>query len=75
MKKSIAFGFALSMLAAGSAFASPQKTEPRAVVDSFAATQLDSADKNAAKPFDSKSSATVIVAENRKEFGSQYQRY
>jgi len=33
------------------------------------------ASKDAVKPFDSKSTSTVIVAENRKEFGSSYQRY
>ena len=77
MKKSIAFGFALSILAAGSALASPEKTYQRAIVDASSATVLDSkvASKEAVKPFDSKSSSTVIVAENRKEFGSSYQRY
>jgi hypothetical protein len=77
MKKSIAFGFALSILAAGSAFASPEKTTQRALVDASSATVLDSkvASKDAVKPFDSKSTSTVIVAENRKEFGSSYQRY
>ena len=77
MKKSIAFGFALSILAAGSAFASPEKTSQRAVVDAPSATVLDSqiASKDAVKPFDSKATGTVIVAEVRKEFGSSYQRY
>ena len=77
MKKSIAFGFALSILAAGSAFASPERTYQRAIVDASSASVLDSkvASKNAVKPFDSKASSTVIVAENRKEFGSGYQRY
>jgi len=77
MKKSIAIGFALSVLAAGSAFAAPQKTYQRAIVDASSATVLDSkvASKDAVKPFDSKSTSTVIVAENRKEFGSSYQRY
>jgi hypothetical protein len=77
MKKSIAFGFALSILAAGSAFASPEKTYQRAIVDASSASVLDTkvASKNAVKPFDSKASSTVIVAENRKEFGSGYQRY
>ena len=77
MKKSIAIGFALSVLAAGSAFAAPEKTYQRAIVDVSSATVLDSkvASKDAVKPFDSKSTSTVIVAENRKEFGSSYQRY
>jgi hypothetical protein len=77
MKKSIAIGFALSVLAAGSAFAAPEKAYQRAIVDASSATVLDSkvASKDAVKPFDSKSTSTVIVAENRKEFGSSYQRY
>ncbi|MFJ3481994.1 hypothetical protein ACIPL1_01310 [Pseudomonas sp. NPDC090202] len=76
MKKSIAFGFALSILAAGSAMASPEKTYQRAIVDASSATVLDSkvASKDVVKPFESKA-GTVIVAQNRKEFGSQYQRY
>jgi len=77
MKKSIAFGFALSVLAAGSAFAAPEKTYQRAIVDVSSATVLDSkvASKDAVKPFDTQSSSAVIVADNRKEFGSSYQRY
>ncbi|MFJ5296779.1 hypothetical protein ACIQAL_09665 [Pseudomonas sp. NPDC088368] len=77
MKKSIAFGFALSILAAGSAFAAPEKTYQRAIVDATNVSTLDSkvASKDAVKPFDTKASSTVIVAENRKEFGSGYQRY
>ena len=77
MKKSIAIGFALSVLAAGSAFAAPEKTYQRAIVDAASATVLDTkvASKDVVKPFDSKAAGTVIVAENRKEFGSRYQRY
>jgi hypothetical protein len=77
MKKSIAFGFALSILAAGSAFAAPEKAYPRAIVDAASVSTLDSkvASKEAIKPFDSKASSTVIVADTRKEFGSSYQRY
>jgi hypothetical protein len=81
MKKSIALGFALSVLAATSAFASPQPStaghtlalEPTYIH----ATAVDAkvADKDSIKPFASQSSSTVIVAENRKEFGSNYQRY
>ena len=77
MKKSIAFGFALSILATGSAFASSEHINQRAIVNASSATVLDSkvASKEAIKPFDSKSSSTVIVADNRKAFGSSYQRY
>ncbi|WP_296178791.1 hypothetical protein [Pseudomonas sp. UBA1879] len=77
MKKSIAFGFALTILAAGSAFAAPEKAYPRAIVDASGASTLDSkvTSKSAVKPFDTKASGTVIVADNRKEFGSGYQRY
>ncbi len=77
MKKSIAFGFALSILAAGSAFASPEKNIQRPNLQASSAVVLDSkvASKDAVKPFDSHSSSTVMVAENRKEFGSSYQRY
>jgi hypothetical protein len=76
MKKSIAFGFALSILAAGSAFASPEHINQRAIVDASTATVLDSkvASKEAVKPFATQTSGTVTVAENRKEFGSSYQR-
>lgn len=76
MKKSIAFGFALSILAAGSAFASPEQISQRAIVDASSATLLDSkvASKSAVKPFAAQTSGTLTVAENRKEFGSSYQR-
>ena len=80
MKKSIAFGFALSILAAGSAFASPEQISQRAIVDASSATSsatlLDSkvASKDAVKPFAAQTSGTLTVAENRKEFGSSYQR-
>jgi hypothetical protein len=77
MKTSIAFGFALSVLASTAVFASPEKPYQRAIVDTSSATVIDTkvAAKDSVKPFDSKSSSTVIVAENRKEFGSNYQRY
>ncbi len=77
MKTSIAFGFALSVLASTAVFASPEKPYQRAIVDVSSTTVIDSkvASKDSVKPFDSKSSSTVIVAENRKEFGSSYQRY
>lgn len=81
MKKSIALGFALSVLAATSAFASPQAStagqtivlEPTYI--HATAINADDADKTSVKPFASPSTNTVIVADNRKEFGSQYQRY
>ncbi|MFJ3481993.1 hypothetical protein ACIPL1_01290 [Pseudomonas sp. NPDC090202] len=81
MKKSIALGFALSVLAASSAFAAPQaSTAGQTIVlepTYIHATAIDAkaADKQAAQPFASSSSHSVIVAEVRKEFGSQYQRY
>jgi hypothetical protein len=80
MKKSIALGFALSVLAASSAFASPQASVAQPVVLEpiyVHATALDAkvADKDSVQPFAGKSFSTVIVAENRKDFGSQYQRY
>jgi hypothetical protein len=77
MKTSIAIGFALSVLASSAVFASPEKTYTRAIVDTSSATVIDTkvSAKDSVKPFDSKSSSTVIVAENRKEFGSSYQRY
>lgn len=81
MKKSIAFGFALSVLAATSAFASPQAStaaqtivlEPTYVHANAVETKV--ADKDTIKHFASQSSGAVLVADNRKEFGSQYQRY
>ncbi len=77
MKKSIALGFALSILAAGSAFAGSEKTYQHAILEASSAAALGNpvASKEAVKPFDSKSSSTVLVADNRKEFGSSYQRY
>jgi hypothetical protein len=80
MKKSIALGFALSVLAATSAFASPQASTAQTIVlepTYIHATAIDAkvADKATAKLFTRQSTSTVIVADNRKEFGSQYQRY
>lgn len=77
MIKSIAFGLALSTLASGSVFASSDKAYPRTVpATSSAIVQTGNmAAQHAAKPFDEKSSSAVIVADNRKEFGSTYQRY
>lgn len=81
MKKSIVLGFALSVLAATSAFASPEpSTAGQTIVlepTYIHATAVDTkvADKTSIKPFTTQSSSTVIVADNRKEFGSSYQRY
>ncbi|MEB0079523.1 hypothetical protein QN386_07595 [Pseudomonas sp. CCI3.2] len=77
MKRTLAFGFALSVLAASSAFASPQTTASVAKPVSAEVTHVRVADTSS-KTFDRLSSdlhGNVIVAENRKEFGSQYQRY
>lgn len=77
MKTSIVFGFALSVLASTAVFASPETHYDRALVDTSSATSIDVkvASKDSVKPFDIKASSTVIVADNRKEFGSSYQRY
>ncbi len=83
MKRTIALSFALSILTATGAFAS---TSPTQIV--AAATQV--ADRSSVvtpevrvagagnKTFDRAEvnlDKKVVVAENRKEFGSQYQRY
>lgn len=77
MKASIAFGFALSVLVAGSAVASSEKANQNGTPLPAQTTVLDTqvASSQSVKPFDSKVSGTVLVAENRKEFGSRYQRY
>jgi len=77
MKRTIALGFALSLLTATGAFASNSPTQVAATSTSTSAEQMrvagpgnmtfDRAQVEAKKP--------VVVAENRKEFGSQYQRY
>ena len=77
MKKSIAFGFALSVLAASSAFAGTQSTLSVTKPVVAEVSQVNVAD-NASKTFehmDAKLKGNVTVAENRKEFGSKYQRY
>ncbi|MCQ3001683.1 hypothetical protein [Pseudomonas syringae group sp. J309-1] len=83
MKRTIALSFALSILTATGAFASTSPTQTVA-----AATQV--ADRSSVvtpevrvagagnKTFDRAEvnlDKKVVVAENRKEFGSQYQRY
>ena len=79
MKRTIALSFALSVLTATSAFASTSPTQIAAAKNS---TPVIAAQVQATGPgnktFDRariESSKTVVVAENRKEFGSQYQRY
>jgi hypothetical protein len=78
MKTTLAFGFALSVLAATSAFASPQTTtsaaKPAVVAEVSHVRVADSAAKTFDR-LDTNLHGNVIVAENRKEFGSQYQRY
>lgn len=87
MKLSIVAGLALTVLATTSAFASPQTTtavgQPvvlettyvHAVAAANSSDDINADNQNGAQPFSSKSSATVIVADNRREFGSTYQRY
>jgi hypothetical protein len=87
MKLSIVAGFALTVLATTSAFASPQTaasagqpvvletTYVHAVAAANGTDDINADNQNGAQPFASKSSPTVIVADNRKEFGSSYQRY
>lgn len=80
MKRTIALGFALSLLTATGAFASNSPTQVAATAatsSSVTAGQVQIAGPGN-KTFDRahvESSKTVVVAENRKEFGSQYQRY
>lgn len=81
MKKSIALGFALSMLAISSAFASPQASsagqtivlEPIYIHATATVTKVAGKDNRGVSA--SPSSTAVIVADNRQAFGSQYQRY
>ncbi|WP_296255748.1 MULTISPECIES: hypothetical protein [unclassified Pseudomonas] len=81
MKTSIVLGFTLSILAASSAFASPrspaasQTRVPEATHAHAAVTDANIADRAGLKPFAMQPSSTLMVAENRKEFGSSYQRY
>ncbi|SQF98290.1 Uncharacterised protein [Paucimonas lemoignei] len=79
MKRTIALSFALSVLTATSAFAS---TSPTQVAAATTSTSIKPVQVQATGPgnktFDRaqiQSTKTVVVAENRKEFGSQYQRY
>ncbi|KFE50012.1 hypothetical protein [Pseudomonas syringae] len=81
MKRTIALSFAFSVLTATAAFASPHAATSVAqpvvaqasipVADAHAAAAGSKTFDRAYLQLDSK----VLVAENRKEFGSQYQRY
>ncbi len=82
MKRTIAIGFALSVLTATSAFASSHTTTSAAqpvVAEVSNARTLDRlhVTDTGSKSFDRLQGDLkgVVVAENRKEFGSQYQRY
>jgi hypothetical protein len=84
MKRTIALSFALSTLAATSVFASTSTTQTFAsqtaqvAQSSLVGTQEVSVAGAGNKTFDRADvnvSKKVVVAENRKEFGSQYQRY
>ncbi len=80
MKRTIALSFAFSVLTATAAFASPHSaTYVAQPVVAQASTQVADVHATAAgsKTFDRalQLDSKVLVAENRKEFGSQYQRY
>lgn len=69
MKHALAFTFALTALSAGSAFALPKASSlPTVIHKAEALTATTRAVK-------ANTSNAVLVADNRKEFGSQYQRY
>ncbi len=88
MKRAIAFGFALSVLTATAAMASPQTVTGQQSMASEASSlrlvdriHADGKEVRVAQSgkqtFASQSleQGKVMVAENRHEFGSQYQRY
>lgn len=87
MKRAIAFGFALSVLTATAAMASPQTVTGQPSMASASSLRLvdrihaDGKEVRVAQTgkqaFASQSAeqGKVMVAENRREFGSQYQRY
>lgn len=84
MKRTVALSFALSLLTATGAYASTSSTAPVVHTPVLSAQQLDTAKADVElagagnKTFDRAAVSTdkkVLVAENRKEFGSQYQRY
>lgn len=88
MKRTIALSFAFSMLTATAAFANSQSATFIAQPAAAPVTQIadhvnrENSDMGVAtagnKTFDRaqvQRGSKVLVAENRKEFGSQYQRY
>ena len=84
MKRTVALSFALTLLSATGAFASTSSTSPAVHSPVPSVQQLDAtkADADLAsagnKTFDRAAVSLdkkVLVAENRKESGSQYQRY
>lgn len=83
MKRTIALSFALSILTATGAFASTKPTQTVAAATQVAdhssvATPEVRVAGAGSKTFDRAEVSLdkkVVVAENRKEFGSQYQRY
>lgn len=81
MKRTLAFGFALSLLSATAAFAAPETgTSPAAapVVASHSVERMATAENTVAKPvqqFKLDLSSKALVAENNSAFGSKYQRY
>jgi maltoporin len=87
MKRAIAFGFALSVLTATAAMASPQTITSQSSLASAASSlrlvdrvHADGKQVRVAQTGDKSFSQSleqgkVLVAENRREFGSQYQRY
>ncbi len=83
MKRTIALSFALSILTATGAFASTSPTQTVAAATKVAdRSSVVTSEVRVAgagnKTFDRAEvnlDKKVVVAENRKEFGSQYQRY
>ncbi|WP_040263112.1 hypothetical protein [Pseudomonas massiliensis] len=74
MKRLLALALSVSALASTSAFALP-KAQAIALATHQAAAAARPAQVAAAKSATERKPAAVLVAENRKEFGSQYQRY
>lgn len=81
MKNAFAFSLALSALATSAAFANPQPAAHVApaihaqVKTEQAVNVALAAPDKAASGFKQALDSGVLVAENRHEFGSQYQRY
>lgn len=73
MKTVFAFAAALSAMTAASAYAVPKALPAAQPAVVSAAAGLDQQAK--AQAFDSVDKKAVVVAENRREFGSSYQRY